>query len=113
MVTTTDDAGFRRSPVAEFHVRRAALRSIETGRWGVHLSQAGPSALTDPRGRTLARTELWDPAMLRGEVRRTSQSTPYQRAGDVFSWAVLAVVGVALGRRAVWARRRDAQNNAA
>ncbi len=113
LVTTTDDAGFRRSPVAEFHVRRAALRSIETGRWGVHLSQAGPSALTDPRGRTLARTELWDPAMLRGEVRRTSQSTPYQRAGDVFSWAVLAVVGVALGRRAVWARRRDAQNNAA
>jgi len=113
LITTTDDAGFRRSPVAEFHVRRAALRSIETGRWGVHLSQAGPSALTDPRGRTLARTDLWEPALLRGEVRRTSQSTPYQRAGDVFSWAVLAGVGAAIGRRSAWARRLDDPNSAA
>lgn len=112
LITSTDDAGFRRSPVAEFHVRRAALRSIETGRWGIHLSQAGPSAIVDPHGRGPARLGFWEQGVIRGVVRRTGLSTPYQAVGDVFSWAVLAAIGGLIRTSSDRASRRAPQNRA-
>ena len=109
LITTTDDAGFRWSPVAEFHVRRAALRSIETGRWQLHLSQAGPSSITDPLGRTVARSDFWERGLITGEVRRTAMTTPYQIAGDTFSWTVWAlIVWAAWGARGRSGPRRRA-----
>jgi apolipoprotein N-acyltransferase len=92
LIVTTDDAGFLRSPMAEFHVRRAALRAIETGRWVVHLSQAGPSALFDPRGRSVASTGLFEQDLLRGTLRLLSGETLYQRTGDVLPWVVWAMI---------------------
>ncbi len=111
LVTTTDDAGFRKSPIAEFHVRRAALRSIETGRWGIHVSQAGPSSITDPHGRTVARLGFWEEGVVVAEVRRVGLKTPYQTTGDAFSWAVLAVLA-SLTRSTSGARVRAPQNSA-
>jgi apolipoprotein N-acyltransferase len=112
LITSTDDSGFQRSPIAEFHVRRAAIRSIETGRWGAHVSQAGPSAMTDPHGRTVARLGFWEQGLIVGNLRLGGLSTPYQTAGDVFSWVLLAVIAALVRSSAGSANRRAPQNNA-
>ncbi len=113
LVVTTDDAGFRRSPIAEFHARRSAFRAIETGRWVVHLSQAGPSYVFDPRGRRVASRSLFERGLLEATVRRTTGTTPYQALGDAFSWAVwLVVAGLALAAR-LRDRRRASRNSVA
>jgi len=112
LVVTTDDAGFRRSPIAEFHARRSAFRAIETGRWVVHLSQAGPSYVFDPRGRRVASRGLFERGLLEARVQRLTGATPYSWLGDAWSWAIwtlLLALGVSVWRRD---RRRASRNSA-
>ena len=101
LVVTTDDAGFERSPLAEFHARRSALRAVETGRYVVHVSQAGPSYVFDPHGAVVASRPLFQKGLLRATVRRLHDRTLYQQTGDVLPVVVwMALMGLAgLGLR--------------
>ena len=115
IVVVTDDSGFALSPIPEFHARRSAFRALETGRFVVHLSQAGPSYVFDPRGRRVASLGLFEPGLLRAEVRRTPAEvrTGYQLAGDAFSWSVWALLVGLCAAAALRARRRANANSAA
>ena len=105
IVVTTDDSGFRRSPIAEFHARRSSLRAIETGRTVVHLSQAGPSYVFDARGRALARLGLFERGLLQAPGALSSERTAYQRLGDAFCWGVWVLLAGLASASSGWARR--------
>jgi apolipoprotein N-acyltransferase len=77
----------------------AVLRAVETRRYLVRVSTAGPSAVIDPWGRIKAVTEPGTAAVLIGGIRPRSDETPYLRLGDLFSFACVVGVGVAFARR--------------
>jgi len=114
IAVVTDDSGFQRSPIPEFHARRSAFRAIETRRWVVHLSQAGPSYVFDPLGRRVASLGLHERGLLTADVRRTPElRTGYQLAGDAFSWAVWALIASLLVVAWRRERRRATRNSTA
>jgi apolipoprotein N-acyltransferase len=82
----------------------SALRAVETRRWLLRASTAGPSAVVDPSGQLAAVSPLFEPAVLRGAVGARDDLTPYVRWGDVFAYAcgavtLLAVAALYRGRR--------------
>lgn len=82
---------------AEQELQLTRMRAVELDRWVVQAAPSGISAFIDPRGRVVARTGLYEPALLRGEVRLGDHLTPFVRWGEgpailAASFAVLVCV---------------------
>jgi apolipoprotein N-acyltransferase len=77
------------------------MRAIETGRYLVRSANTGVSGIVDPYGHILARTAIYEPAVVVGEARFLRTTTFYTRIGDVFAYAsvVVAVVVFVFPRR--------------
>jgi apolipoprotein N-acyltransferase len=102
LTTITNDAWFGTTSAPYQHFEQAAMRAIETGRYLVRAANTGISGIVDPYGRVLAQTEIFQPAVLTGEVRFLRTSTFYVRHGDVVAYGAVAltlVLLVAPGRR--------------
>jgi apolipoprotein N-acyltransferase len=67
----------------------ARWRAVETRRYLVRTSTAGPSGVVDPWGRVLVATDAFTRGWVAGEIRPSSYTTLYQRLGDLFSVACL------------------------
>lgn len=102
LAVISNDAGFRRTPIARHMTNRAIVRAVENGRWLIRVGQAGISALIDPRGRVHARLGLFEHGLLSGTVRLRDDRTLYTRWGDWW----MGVVGALLGLAALTAWRR-------
>ncbi len=87
LTTITNDSWFGRSSAPYQHFEQASLRAIEEGRYLVRSANTGVSGIVDPYGHVLARTEIFRPAVIVGEVRLLTVRTPYSRVGDVFAYA--------------------------
>lgn len=61
---------FNRTFLPEYHLYQDQLRAIETGRWVIRVSANGYSAIIDPRGRIIKRTQLGTQEILHGQVGR-------------------------------------------
>ena len=102
LTTITNDAWFGPTSAPYQHFEQASMRAIEEGRYMVRAANTGISGIVDPYGRVLARTGVYEPAVLVGEARFLRTSTFYARHGDVLAY-VAAVLTAAL---LVAARRR-------
>jgi len=89
--TWIDDAGYSRMAFD-----MAALRAVETGRYLIRASTAGPSAIVDPGGRVSGRTPLFTRTSLLGVVEARDHLTWYVRHGDVFAIACCLLSSIAL-----------------
>ena len=80
------------------------MRAIENGRYLVRAANTGISGIVDPYGRVLARSQLFAPEVIVGEVHLVQAPTLYTQIGDVVAYAslVLTVAAVLMAR----ARRR-------
>jgi apolipoprotein N-acyltransferase len=82
----------------------AVLRAIETRRWTVRASTAGPSAIVDPTGTVREAAAYGTTATVAGDVTPRTGLTLYARWGDVFAiacaGATFLAVMAALRRRA-------------
>ena len=83
----------------------ARWRAVETRRFLVRASTAGPSAIVDPFGRVVVATEPFTRAWIAGDVRARRDRTVYQSVGDAFAWicaltAILACGAAVASRRA-------------
>lgn len=96
LTTITNDAWFGRSSAPWQHFEMASLRAIEQGRYLVRAANTGISGIVDPYGRVLARSRLFEPALLVGDVRFLGGFTFYARTGDVFVYACALATLVAL-----------------
>jgi apolipoprotein N-acyltransferase len=97
LVNVTNDGWYGRTSAPHQHLAMASFRAVENGRYLVRAANTGITAVVDPRGRILERTELFVPTVLVREVPFVSGSTFYARYGDVFAWACFfAALGLTL-----------------
>ncbi len=87
----TNDGWYGTSAAPYQHYAMARFRAVENHRYLVRAANTGISAIIDPFGRELGRTELMEQTALVGEIRALSELTFYSRYGDVFAWSVCAV----------------------
>jgi apolipoprotein N-acyltransferase len=87
LTTMTNDAWFGATSAPYQHFEQAAMRAIEEGRYMIRSANTGISGIVDPYGRVLARTAIFQPAVLVGEARFLQTSTYYARHGDVLAYA--------------------------
>ena len=85
LVTITNDAWYGRSSGPYQHLAMARMRAIETRRWLVRAANTGISAIVDPWGRVIRRSELEETTVLRGEIVPRRGRTPYVASGDLFA----------------------------
>lgn len=83
LLVPTNAASFTEPTVPSEEVAAARLRAVETGRWLIQAAPTGYSAIIDPAGRVVGRSELEQPAVLTADVARRHGLTPYARAGDL------------------------------
>jgi len=101
LATVTNDAWYGRSAAPYQHFQQATMRAIEQGRFLVRAANTGISGVIDPYGRVLARSGLFEPAVVVEDVRLLDGLTFYGRFGDApaYAGAVLAAVALGCGRR--------------
>lgn len=90
LVNVTNDVWYGRSGMPYQHASMAVMRSIENRRSLARSANSGVSLLADPYGRIIARTEIFEPAVIVGDVPLVSGTTFYARHGDLFAWSVTA-----------------------
>jgi apolipoprotein N-acyltransferase len=99
--TVTNDAWYGRSAAPYQHFQQATMRAIEQGRFLVRAANTGISGVIDPYGRVLARSGLFEPAVVVEDVRLLDELTVYGRIGDAPAYA-----GAAIAALALWGGRR-------
>ncbi len=92
----TNDGWYGTSAAPYQHYAMARFRAVENHRFLVRAANTGISAIIDPFGRELVKSELLERRALVGEVRGISEITFYSRYGDVFAWSVTWVAAVAV-----------------
>ena len=102
LTTITNDAWFGNTSAPYQHFAQASMRAIEEGRYLVRSANTGISGIVDPYGRVLARSRIFEPAVLVGDARFLRDSTFYVRHGDIVAYAsavMTLVLVVYSGRR--------------
>ena len=98
LTTVTNDAWYGRSAAPHQHFQQATMRAIEQGRFLVRSANTGISGIIDPYGRVMARSALFEPAVVVDDVRLLDVLTVYGRIGDAPAYAGVAITVLALGR---------------
>jgi apolipoprotein N-acyltransferase len=91
LVNITNDGWYGRTSAPYQHFAMARLRAIENGRHLLRAANTGITAVVDPRGRVLARTELFERTVLVSEVGLSRERTLFSRIGESFGWGCLGI----------------------
>lgn len=82
LAVSTNDSWFDGSGEAKQHMRMSAFRAVEQGRYMVHASTTGVTALIDPHGRVLSSLPEKEEGILEGEIQYIQTRTLYSYIGD-------------------------------
>ncbi len=96
LTAITNDAWYGRSSAPFQHFSQASMRAIEQGRYLVRAANTGISGIVDPYGHQMARSGMFEPAVIVGDVRLLSGLTVYARIGDLFAYLSVAMTVAAL-----------------
>lgn len=100
IVNLSNDVWFGNSAEPYIHHALAKLRAVEHRRTFVRADNVGISAVIDPAGRVVARTQAFTRATLRARVALLGADTVYDRIGDAPAWLATLLVLLAIARRA-------------
>lgn len=92
LTTITNDAWYGESSAAYQHWDQAAMRAIESGRYLARAANTGISGFVDPYGRVIAKTRLFEQALVVRDIRFVREQTIYNRIGDLVAWVSLVLV---------------------
>jgi len=82
LVNVSEDAWFGDSLGPHQRLQMARMRSLEVARPMLRAGNTGPSTVIDHRGRVLASSPQFAPAVLRATVQPMTGTTPFDRYGD-------------------------------
>lgn len=91
LVNLTNDAWFGRTVAPYQHARLSQLRSIETRRTLVRVTNTGLTTVIDARGEIVDELPIFKPGVLRAKVEILEGKTPYVKYGDWFGWMVTII----------------------
>jgi apolipoprotein N-acyltransferase len=94
LVNLTNDAWFDRSSAPHQHFWMAVVRAVETRRYMVRAANTGISAIVDPYGRVLKRSELFEQTLVTGKIAFRNDETLYVRYGDVVGFTAVVVTAL-------------------
>jgi len=94
LVNITNDAWFGRSSAPYQHLSMTVFRAVENRVPLVRAANTGITAIIDSRGHISGTTRLFREETLIGEVRLGEGNTFYDRFGDIFAEACLAIATV-------------------
>jgi apolipoprotein N-acyltransferase len=101
LAAMTNDAWFGDSAALHEHDSLALWRAVENRRYLVRATNTGLSSVTDPLGRTISTLPKHQPTAAAVDLHLMEIISPYQRLGDFFGWACVALTVSAL----IWWRR--------
>lgn len=99
LVNISNDGWFGAQPSLAQHFHAVLFRAVENRRFVLRGTNAGITAIVDPRGAVVAEAPRAAPAVLSGSVVPIATRTFYTRAGDVFGWGCAALAAACLLRR--------------
>ena len=100
LVNITNDSWFGDTQEPWIHLVLAQFRAIEHRRYLVRATNSGISAVIDPLGRIVAKTQAFKRENLSYEVRMMQGDTLYTRFGDWPGWlSLLGLAWMLIGRR--------------
>ena len=105
LVNLTNDAWFGKSSAAYQHFSMTVFRAVENRRSLVRCANTGISGFVDPAGRIVARTALFEDAVVVQSVPALTEITIYTRIGDILPLACLIGLVVMIGRPMIRDRR--------
>lgn len=82
----------------EQHLAMVALRAVEHRSWVIRATTTGVSAIVDPHGRVVQRSDTSTEAVLTQDVAAMHIDTLYEHLGESFAYACLLAVAIALLR---------------
>ena len=107
LFNVTNDGWYGTSAAPYQHYSMARFRAVENRRFLIRAANTGISAIIDPFGREVSRTQLFERRALVAEVRAIAELTPYARYGDVFAWATVIITALLVVASAAMARRSN------
>lgn len=93
LLTVSNEAWFGTSTELWQHQQMAQMRSLETGRWFLRVTNTGLTAIINDKGKVVAQIPAMTRTVLRGEVEARQGITPFMRWG---SYPLLALVALLL-----------------
>lgn len=91
IVNITNDGWFGETSAPYQHLRMSTVRAAENRRYIVRAANTGITAIIDPYGNILSRTELGRRTILDGVAGYRNDRTFYVRFGDVFAYLMVIV----------------------
>jgi apolipoprotein N-acyltransferase len=85
LVNITNDAWFGSTSAPYQHLSMIIFRAVENRLYVVRSANTGISAIIDPTGRIVARTELFERTALRNTIKFINNETVYATYGDIFA----------------------------
>ena len=94
MVNITNDAWFGKTTGPYQHFSIAVFRAVENRKPVIRAANTGISGFIDSSGRILSKTDLFQRAVLTGEVKTDATRSFYSKYGDLFSyiWIIFSVI---------------------
>jgi apolipoprotein N-acyltransferase len=115
LAISTNDAWFRDSAAANQHNAHAILRSVELGRYVIRAGNTGISSIITDKGEIIDSLPALVEGYTIGEVKTTSEKTPYTYVGNMIIYAAFAYllsISVVLVIRTRSIRQREARADA-
>ena len=98
LVNLSNDGWFGDQPSLQQHFHAVQFRAIENRRFLLRATNAGITAIVDPRGVVIAEAPRHEAVVLAGSIVPIQARTLYTRVGDLFGWGCLLVAVAALLR---------------
>jgi apolipoprotein N-acyltransferase len=110
LVNITNDAWFGRTSAPTQHLSMTVFRAVENRLFLVRAANTGISAIIDPTGEIVSRTDLYERTVLKGNVKIIDERTCYAAYGDLFVY-VCAVSLLIIYILSTQRRRKHAGRN--
>jgi apolipoprotein N-acyltransferase len=115
LVNITNDAWFGMTSAPYQHLSMLIFRAVETRLYLVRAANTGISAIIDPLGKIVSKTEIFKKDTIHGHIKFMAVPTIYAKYGDVLVWAGFIYLALlclwGLKRRGENVSRKDAGNN--
>jgi apolipoprotein N-acyltransferase len=96
LVNITNDAWFGATSAPFQHFSMSVFRAVETRLYLIRAANTGISAIVNPKGEVIAKTNIFERASLKHNVKYSNIQTIYVKYGDILVFVCFGLIGLFL-----------------